>query len=644
MAPVPFRTLGRQPRAEVICLSSPAPRSVRRKQPAMKSAARVQFWGTRGSLAKPGRDTVRYGGNTTCVKLTSPGGTLVIVDCGTGAHDLGQALLAEADGPMRGSILISHTHWDHIQGFPFFAPLFVPGNQWDIYGPAGLGQSLRETLAGQMQYSYFPLALDDLGASIRFHDLVEGTLEIGDIRITTRYLNHPVLTLAYRFDMAGISVVHASDHEPFTFDAAAPDQLSDRDAEHAKFLAGADLVIHDAQFTDAEYPAKKGWGHSPIGYVTAICRAAGVKQVALTHHDPLRKDDALDRIVESVRADLLARKSDLHAFAAKDQQIVEVRAASVAAPRHPEPIASAAAPAIKEFTVIMGISDTKLAVALAEATRAEGVRMSHASDAATLFQCSRATPPALVLIEDPLSGEDGLGLCQTLRSGGEAALNGTPVIIIADREREDEGRAAGVTGWLVRPFTTQYARAHIQSWILRTACRWARAAVPPDEAVRIATLRTLGLLDTPPEERFDRITRVATALANVPIAYVSLLDENRQWFKSCTGFVASETSRDVAICSHVVFLREPLIIPDTLQDSRFADNPLVTGEPGIRFYAGFPLFATNGSCLGTLCMLDMRPRQFAAPMLQMFADLAALVQNEINAGAISAPIAPAPKK
>ncbi len=156
----------------------------------INSTVRVQFWGTRGSLAKPGRNTLRYGGNTSCVQVTSPNGSLVIVDCGTGAHDLGQRLLAEAKGPLRGSILVSHTHWDHIQGFPFFAPLFVRGGHWDIYGPAGLGRSLRDTLAGQMEHTYFPVTLEEMGATIHFHDLVEGSLQIDDIRITTRYLRN----------------------------------------------------------------------------------------------------------------------------------------------------------------------------------------------------------------------------------------------------------------------------------------------------------------------------------------------------------------------------------------------------------------------------------------------------------------------
>ncbi len=230
----------------------------------MINSTRVQFWGTRGSIPRPGRDTLRYGGNTSCVQVTSPKGTLVIIDCGTGAHDLGQSLVANSAGPLRGSILISHTHWDHIQGFPFFAPLFVRGSQWDIYGPAGLGQSLRETLAGQMQYSYFPVTLDELGASIRFHDLAEGSFEIDDVRIRTLYLNHPALTLGYRLETANACMVYACDHEPFSRLPGVSAPIHENDRLHSEFLTGADLVIHDAQFTDAEYAAKKGWGHSPV--------------------------------------------------------------------------------------------------------------------------------------------------------------------------------------------------------------------------------------------------------------------------------------------------------------------------------------------------------------------------------------------
>src|ERR1700720_2262087 len=147
---------------------------------------RVRFWGTRGSIAKAGPSTVRYGGNTSCVEVRSAAGTLLILDCGTGIHGLGQALEAARTGPLRGHILISHTHWDHIQGWPFFAPLFVPGNEWDIYAPHGLAESVRETLAGQMQYTYFPVLLEQLSATIRYHELVEGVFRIGDIKVKTQ--------------------------------------------------------------------------------------------------------------------------------------------------------------------------------------------------------------------------------------------------------------------------------------------------------------------------------------------------------------------------------------------------------------------------------------------------------------------------
>src|ERR671934_888375 len=181
---------------------------------AKESVMYLRFWGTRGSLPKPGPTTLRYGGNTSCVEVRTAGGTLIVLDCGSGAYGLGQALLAEASGPLHGHLLISHTHWDHIQGFPFFAPLFVPGHVWDIYGPGGLGGRLEETLAGQMEYAYFPITLGQLGATVRYHDLVEGRFTLDDVCITTRYLNHPALTLGYRLEADGVVLVHAPHPAP----------------------------------------------------------------------------------------------------------------------------------------------------------------------------------------------------------------------------------------------------------------------------------------------------------------------------------------------------------------------------------------------------------------------------------------------
>ena len=144
----------------------------------------VTFWGTRGSIAKAGPTTVRYGGNTACVSVRTEAGTLLVLDCGTGIHELGQVLTRDG-GRVDGHLLIGHTHWDHIQGLPFFAPLFQPGNVWHVYGPRGLDTSIDKTLAGQMQYTYFPVRLLDFGATIEYHNLVEGQFEIDDVTVTT---------------------------------------------------------------------------------------------------------------------------------------------------------------------------------------------------------------------------------------------------------------------------------------------------------------------------------------------------------------------------------------------------------------------------------------------------------------------------
>src|SRR5919204_616064 len=210
----------------------------------------VRFWGTRGSLATPGQTTLRYGGNNSCVEVRTDDGTLLIFDCGTGARALGVSLLKSADSPIRGSILLGHSHWDHIQGFPFFGPIFVPGNEFTIYAPTGGDRKLAEVLAGQMEYTYFPVSLDQLQASIEFHDLGEDTFQVGEITVRTQYLNHTALTLGYRVSVGGMAVVYATDHEPhapvFWHTDPASGQRSvvhQGDQRHVEFLAEADLVI-----------------------------------------------------------------------------------------------------------------------------------------------------------------------------------------------------------------------------------------------------------------------------------------------------------------------------------------------------------------------------------------------------------------
>ena len=601
----------------------------------MSPSATITFWGTRGSIARPGPLTLRHGGNTSCVEVTSGGGTRVVIDCGTGAYDLGRSLRARGT-PSNGSLLISHTHWDHIQGFPFFAPLFVPGGQWDIHGPTGLGKSLRDALSGQMEHTYFPVTLEEMGASIRFHDLFEGEFEIGDIRITTRYLNHTALTLAYRLETGGVSVVYACDHEPYAWPPGGDGALHELDQRHCDFLAGADLVIHDAQFTDAEYATRVGWGHSPVGYVCALGRLAGVGCLALSHHDPSRTDDELDAVVEAQRAELRRSGSAMELVAAADGQVIELTPAAGTKPAGAggrAPSASAAGSALSDPLVLIGLSDDGLARRLGEAADAAGVKAVRAADAEAVVRLARQIQPGLVLLEDrPEQGIDGLAVCRRLRASTVLEAAATPIVMVAERERTREGEEAGVTQWLATPFSRAYARARLQSWLLRTSCRWVRPRQPPDEADRLAALRELRVLDTGPEERFDRLTRLAAAVAGVPIALVSLVDRDRQWFKSALGLQAAETPREMSICAHVVASRAALVVNDTLLDARFADNPLVTSGPRVRFYAGFPLFHPNGSCLGTLCLIDTRPRRLAPATLERLDDLALLVQEELSSG------------
>ncbi len=439
----------------------------------------VQFWGTRGSLPKPGPTTIRYGGNTLCVEVRTAQGTLVVIDCGTGLHGLGLKLLSPGGKGLTGNILISHTHWDHIQGLPFFAPFFVSRNKWDIYGPTGLNQSLRETLAGQMQHTYFPISTDEFGATIHYHDLVEGAFDIDDVKVTTQYLNHPALTLGYRLEADGATVVYCCDHEPFSravADGCA--EFSGLDQRHADFIEGADLLIHDAQYTAAEYPSKSGWGHSSSEFVVRLARHAKAKRVALVHHDPLRSDDSMDRIVEKFKTELNADGSPLLVSAAAEGNVIDVKPSS-ARPSQARGAKFSAltsvGPALVRRSVLISVADSKIARSLRDAAQAEGLRVNFCSSAEGARTLLAIDPPSLAIIDFDIAGRDNVGICEAIR---EMEENELPVVAVA----EQEGEADGIMDWLITPFTDSYARTKIRAWVLRVACRWARASVPRGEA------------------------------------------------------------------------------------------------------------------------------------------------------------------
>jgi phosphoribosyl 1,2-cyclic phosphodiesterase/GAF domain-containing protein len=601
---------------------------------------RVKFFGTRGSIATPGQATLRYGGNTSCVQLVSNAGTLVLLDCGTGAYAAGQALSAAAGSrPLSGAILITHTHWDHIQGFPFFAPLFVRGNQWDVYAPRGLGPSLREALSGQMQYTYFPVDLEQLGATVRYHELVEGVFDIGDIRVHAQYLNHPGLTLGYRLEADGAAVVYACDHEPHARELASGEgEMGSQDSRHAAFMADADLVIHDAQYVAEEYAKKAGWGHSTVQYAVRLARDAKARTLALTHHDPAREDSAVDRIVAAAAEALRRAGSPLRVLAAAEGMTLELggEGETRRPPANEHLEASAMTPAIVERTALLAVADPALLRLLRQPLHDDAVRTMEAADGDAACRIAGAERPALLLIERDLPGIDGLEACRRIRAGTDEWSREVPIVVVADREDMAAGRAAGVTDWLVTPFSAAYARSRIRAWLMRRACRWARAPMPPDEEQRLATLSRLNILDSEPEERFERLTRLAAALFKVPTAVVSLIDRDRNWVMGCCGAPARQTTREASFCAHAVAKAAPEIVPDALLDDRFADNPHVVGEPRIRFYAGYPLMV-DGSCLGTLCMVDTRPRQLSAADLDLLRDLAQLVSEELGRPARLAP-------
>jgi phosphoribosyl 1,2-cyclic phosphodiesterase len=587
---------------------------------------RVRFWGTRGSIPTPGRHTLRFGGNTSCVEVRTSAGTLVIIDCGSGLRGLGLALAHAGETAFKGHILISHTHWDHIHGIPFFDPFFPPGNEWDIYAPKGLGQSLHDTLAGQMQYVYFPVRLDQMGAKIRYHELIEGDFQIGDLRVRTQYMNHTALTLGYRLEADGATLVYASDHEPFSRHlASGKGEIKGQDRRHCEFLAGADLVIHDAQFTLNEYASKIGWGHSTVEYAIAMSREAKVARLALTHHDPVRSDEAVDEIVRNARVAQSQISPALEIFAAAEGQSLELRARDRHVTSNEATVLNA--PAFATPLLLMAVNDPVASKTIREAAQADGITVLESEGVTEALNITQSVQPSLVILEWEPDDADSIEEHKQAHKLGDVRALDVPVLFVADEETVRAQNAA--TDWLIRPFSTAYARTRIRACLLRTACRWERVLTSKNEEQRLSVLYDLRILDTPPEERFDRITRLAASIFNAPMALVSLVDRERQWFKSTYGLDTCETSRETSFCSHAVASQDVLVVPDTFQDPRFSDNPLVTGPPRIRFYAGCPIFV-SANCIGTVCVLDNRPRQIDSDTVGLLHDLAALAEIELS--------------
>jgi len=250
---------------------------------------RARIWGCRGSLSTPGASTVRYGGNTSCVEVRTPSGAIVVLDAGTGIRSLGASLAAEQVREL--DLVLTHLHLDHIEGLGFFAPLFDPECVIRVWGPRPIGGSLRELLAMYLSPPFFPVGFERIPAQLSFTEVGEESWEVGGLQISSVPVRHPGSTVGYRLSENGFSLAYIPDNEP------ALDRQSG-----LSVAGGADVLLHDAQFTDAEYPSRVGWGHSAVADSVTYLAEAAPRRALMFHHDPSHADAQLEEMLREVRA------------------------------------------------------------------------------------------------------------------------------------------------------------------------------------------------------------------------------------------------------------------------------------------------------------------------------------------------------
>jgi phosphoribosyl 1,2-cyclic phosphodiesterase len=281
---------------------------------------RVQFWGTRGSIPSPGPMTVRYGGNTPCVELRTDDGWLIILDAGTGIRELGRSLIERANGaPIAGDIFLTHAHWDHIQGLPFFGPIFQRGNHFTIWGSKSLETSIDRVVRDQMSPVVFPVTFEQLDAVIDFRELAAGESAGSGYQVSAFPVRHPGGALGYRFaagNDGGNALVYISDNE--LNPTAKYDVPRDWRSRLIKWVRGSKVLVHDTMYTREEYDHHRGWGHSTYEDAVELALDAEVEQLVLFHHKPERTDDEVDRRMEQCRAIVTRRGRELTVVAAAE--------------------------------------------------------------------------------------------------------------------------------------------------------------------------------------------------------------------------------------------------------------------------------------------------------------------------------------
>jgi phosphoribosyl 1,2-cyclic phosphodiesterase/CheY-like chemotaxis protein len=272
----------------------------------------AKFWGVHGTLPVPGENTLRYGGNTSCVSISCSNAPLMIFDAGSGIKSLSNHLMAQGER-ITAKIFISHPHWDHINAIPFFVPLYLAGNEFEILGARHGEISMRQLMSAQMDGIYFPITIREFAARVFFRDLGEGSIEIDGVTIKTMLLSHPGNCLGYRIDYNGKSICYITDNEMFI--AGQPGHNPSYIQRLADFCRGADALITDTTYTDAEYPSKVGWGHSSVSQVADLAARAEVDTLYLFHHDPDQTDDAIDAKLDLMKTALADLGSKVNCLA-----------------------------------------------------------------------------------------------------------------------------------------------------------------------------------------------------------------------------------------------------------------------------------------------------------------------------------------
>lgn len=278
----------------------------------------VTFWGVRGSLPTPGPQTARFGGNTACVAVSGGPDQLVILDAGSGIRPLGRALESANRSRIAADILLSHTHWDHIQGLPFFQPLYRAGNTVRIYGPGQAGVKLKKILARQMDPVVFPVPLKALSAELSVTEITPDPFEVDGFRVDSVRLRHPGITLGYRLRPlgGGTSMAYVTDNELGS--GGSYDVPADWRRQLAGFLSGVDTLIHDAMYSEELMSRRAGWGHSTPRQAVELAAECGVRRLVLFHHEPDHDDVVLDRLLAETRAEARTRAAGLEVEAARE--------------------------------------------------------------------------------------------------------------------------------------------------------------------------------------------------------------------------------------------------------------------------------------------------------------------------------------